>query len=101
MRHVYTGAGVFAAAIGGMSLMSPDTVSKILAAVHQIGDGIVSIATGVGVLIPIASGAYAAWTASHQSKLVSIADDPQTAPQVKQVVTAQLAATAAATGTKT
>lgn len=97
MRHVYTVAGTIAAIVGGASFLDQQTVNSILAAVHQIGDGVVSIATGVGTLIPIASGLYAAWSASHKSKLVSIATDPQTAPQVKQVVTAALA-TAAAEG---
>lgn len=91
MRHVYTAAGVAAGLIGGASFMSQQTIDTILTSVHQIGDGVVSIATGIAALIPIASGLYAMWTASHNSKLVSIAADPQTNPQVKAAVTTVLA----------
>lgn len=98
MRHVYTVAGTLAAIVGGASFMDQQTINSILTAVHQIGDGIVSIVTGIATLIPIASGLYAAWSASHKSKLASIAADPQTAPQVKQVVTAALATAAATEG---
>jgi len=92
MRHIYTVAGAIAAVVGGASFMDPHAVQTVLTAVHQIGDGVVSIATGVAALVPIASGLYAAWTASHTNKLVAIAADPQTAPAVKQVVTAALKA---------
>ena len=92
MRHVYTVAGTIAALVGGASFMDQSTISTILNSVHQIGDGIVSIATGIAALVPIASGLYAAWTASHKSKLTAIATDPQTIPQVKKAVMAALAA---------
>lgn len=95
MRHVYTAGATGAAIVGGMSLMSPATINTIMTSVHQIGDGIVSICTGVAALIPVGAGLYASWTASHKSKMVAIATDPQTAPQVKQAVTAVLAANAA------
>ena len=85
MRHVYSGLGVATAVLGAVGLSQGDTTALGLA-VHQIGDGIVSIATGIGTLVPIASGLYAAWTASHKSKTQSIAADPQTPPLVKQAI---------------
>jgi len=94
MRHVYTVLGTIAALLGGASFIDPSTIQSILTAVHHIGDGVVSIATGVATLIPIASGLYAAWSASHKSKLTAIATDPQTTPAVKQAVTVALATAA-------
>jgi hypothetical protein len=92
MRHVYTVAGTTAAIVGAASFMDQQTINTVLTAVHQIGDGVVSIATGVAALVPIVSGVYAAWSASHKSKLVAIATDPQTVPAVKRAVTAALVA---------
>lgn len=91
MRHVYTALGVLAAAIGGASFVDPAKLQAVLTSVHQIGDGVVSIATGIAGLIPVASGVYAMWTASHTSKMTTLAADPQTPPQVKQAVNVALA----------
>ena len=100
MRHVYTVLGTLVAVAGATSFMDPKTVQTIVTAVHQIGDGVVSIATGIGALVPFASGAYAAWSASHKSKMQSIAASPQTPTAVKQVVTAALSNPATPGGAK-
>ena len=92
MRHVYTVLGTATALIGGLSLLPPQDIQTITTSVHQIGDGIVSIATGVAGMVPIASGLWAAWSASHKSRLTAIAADPQTTPAVKQAVSAVLSA---------
>lgn len=91
VRHVYTVAGTVTALLGGLSLLTPAQVQVLLTAIHNIGDGIVSIATGVAALVPFITGAYAMWSASHTSRLTAIAADPQTVPAVKQAVDVALA----------
>jgi len=76
MRHVYSALGGATAMALAMGLSQGDATT-IGTAVHQIGDGIVSIATGVAALVPVVSAVYAAISASRKSRLVAMDADPQ------------------------
>jgi hypothetical protein len=78
LRHVYTAAATATTVLMVVGLKQGDATA-IGAAVHQIGDGVASIIAGVTALVPIAAGAYAAWTASPLSKLLSMKKDPEIA----------------------
>ncbi|HTR86197.1 MAG TPA: hypothetical protein VMI56_17065 [Reyranella sp.] len=81
IRHVYSFLGG-AAALAGLAGVSPDTFASIVTAIHQIGDGVSSIMTGLGTLVPLAAGAYAAFTATRkqQIKTVNAMPDVQVVP---------------------
>ena len=81
LRHVYTAAATATSVLVMVGLSQGDATT-IGHAVHQIGDGAASIIAGVTALIPIASAAYAAWTASPFSRLLRLQKDPQ----IKQVI---------------
>lgn len=76
MRHVYTGVGVAVAVLGIVGLSQGDATA-IGEAVQKIGDGLVSIASGISALVPIVSGIYAAYTASRRYRLKALNVDPQ------------------------
>lgn len=76
MRHVYTIVGTLVATLGVVGLSQGDATT-IGTAVHNIGDGIVSIATGISALVPLASAAYAVWSSSRASKLKAMNADPE------------------------
>jgi hypothetical protein len=78
LRHVYTTAGT-ATAVAIFFGLNPDLANQIAPAVHKIGDGISSVIAGVGMLIPVASGLYAAWSASPFSRLLSFKKNPEIA----------------------
>lgn len=81
MRHVYTGVGVATGTLIIVGLSQGDA-STIGVAVHKIGDGVSSIIAGVTLLIPIASGLYAAWSASPFSRMMWMKKNDQ----IKQVI---------------
>jgi hypothetical protein len=93
MRNIYSAMAALLAVVGGMGLLSPANVTTVLNAVHNIGEGVVSISTGIAAISPLFIGAYAAWTASHKSTLIAVATNPQTSPAVKQAVVTALAKT--------
>jgi hypothetical protein len=70
LRHVYSVIGT-AAAIGVAIGLNPDEVMTAVKAVHAIGDGLAEVVGGIGILIPLISGFYAAWSASPFSRLLS------------------------------
>lgn len=83
LRNIYAavGSGLAVAVIIGLSQGDATALGN---AIHQIGDGIASIASGISALIPILTGLYAAWTATRNSKLTSLAKDPQVVQVVVQ-----------------
>jgi hypothetical protein len=78
LRHVYT-ATATAVSVLAMVGLSQGDATALGDAVHKIGDGIASIVAGVGILIPIASGLYAAWSASPFSRLLWAKKNPEIA----------------------
>lgn len=76
MRHVYTAVGVATGTLVIVGLSQGDATT-IGIAIHKVGDGASSIIAGVTLLIPVASGAYAAWTASPFSRLMKNKSDPE------------------------
>ncbi len=72
IRHLYSFLG------GGLAFAAPfmaldsDTQAKIIAAVHQIGDGFMSILTGIGVLAPIVMGLIARFTAKPEQQKAAV-----------------------------
>lgn len=81
LRHVYTAVGVATATLVLVG-MSQGNATAIGNAVHQIGSGIASIVAGVGALIPIVSGIYAALSASPLAGLLRM----QKNPDIRQVI---------------
>jgi len=81
LRHVYTAV---AAVTGTLTVvgMSQGDATAIGTAIHQIGDGLASIATGVATLVPIVMSAYAGWTATRKSQVASVAAVPGTTVKV-------------------
>ena len=78
LRHVYTAVGTATAVLVLVGLSQSDA-TNLGVAVHKIGDGIASIIAGIGMLVPIASAVYAAWTASPFSRLMSAKKNPEIA----------------------
>jgi hypothetical protein len=72
IRHGVTAAGTAAAVLAIVGLTSSGDTSKIVDAVNQIGTGLQQVVTGVGVLVGIASAAYAGWTATHKQQVASV-----------------------------
>ncbi len=71
LRHVYTALGTAVALLIYMGV-SPDDQAKIVAAVHQIGDGFASIVAGLAVLVPIGSAMFARWTAKPAQQIAAV-----------------------------
>lgn len=78
LRHVYTAVGTASAVLVMVGLSQTDATA-LGAAVHKIGDGFASIIAGIGMLIPIVSGLYAAWSASPFSRLLGLKNNPEIA----------------------
>lgn len=75
-RHVITAASSVVATLAILHIMSPDQASAANDAVGQISDGVAKIAAGVGALIPVVSGVYAALTASPLWQLFAVSRNP-------------------------
>ena len=75
-RHVLTFSMGMTAAAAALHVVSSDQASTITTSVTQIGNGIAEIATGLAPLIALATGAYAAWTASRKSQIAAVNNDP-------------------------
>jgi hypothetical protein len=71
LRHVYTALGTSAALLVYLGL-SPDDIQKVVAAVHQVGDGFAQILGGLGVLVPIVCATYARWTAKPAQQQAAV-----------------------------
>lgn len=71
-RHVvsFIAGGVTVAA--GLHLLSGTNASTITTSVQHIEAGVAEIAAGLGPLVAILSGWYAAWSASHIQQLKSV-----------------------------
>lgn len=78
LRHVYTATATAASVLVIVGL-NQSNATALGNAVHQIGDGAASIIAGVGALIPIITGIYAAWTASPFSRLLYMKKNPEIA----------------------
>jgi hypothetical protein len=78
LRHVYTAVGTASAVLVMVGLSQQDATNLGLA-VHDIGDGLAKVIAGVGLLVPVLSGLYAAWSASPFSRLISMKKDPEIA----------------------
>lgn len=71
IRHVYSALG--GAGFAFLLLGIDDTTrDHIIAAVHQIGDGVSSILAGLGVLVPIGAGLYARYTAKPEQQVKAV-----------------------------
>lgn len=81
LRHVYTAVGT-ATAVLVLVGMSQGDATTIGNAIHQIGSGVALIVAGVGALIPVVSGIFAALSASPLAALLRM----QKNPDIKQVV---------------
>lgn len=77
LRHVYTGTAVMVGTLTVVGISQGDATA-IGTAVHQIGDGVASIVTGVCTLIPIISGIAAAVKGTRTSKVADVAAMPGT-----------------------
>jgi len=75
MRHVYTSAGTATAVLVLVGLSQGDATT-IGVAVHHIGNGISEIIAGIGLLIPVASGLVASWSASPFSRMMDLHKNP-------------------------
>jgi hypothetical protein len=82
MRHVYTVLGSVLGTIVILGFVTQGDATGITNAIHQIGDGVASIAAGVAALVPIVSGIYAARSASLKSQVAAVQASP-----VAQVIT--------------
>jgi hypothetical protein len=71
-RHVLTAAASIVAFASVMHLISGDEAGKINDALSQIGAGVASIATGVGTLVTVLSGIWAAYTASTSHQVAAV-----------------------------
>lgn len=71
-RHALTFAmgGITAAA--ALHVISPSDATSATAAVNQISAGLASIIAGLTTLVGIASGLYAAWSASPLSQIFAV-----------------------------
>jgi Flp pilus assembly protein TadG len=74
-RHALTFSMGATAAVAALHVISGDQASTITTSVTQIGNGVAQIATGLAPLIALATGAYAAWTASRKSQIAAVNDD--------------------------
>lgn len=84
LRHVYTVVGTALATTVAIGFITQGDATTISNAIHQIGDGVSSIAAGVGALIPVVSGIYAMISASRRNRLDALSKDPE----IKQIVVA-------------
>lgn len=71
-RHLLTfvAGGITVAA--SLHAITPTDATNATAALNQIGTGIASVIAGVTTLIGVASGAYAAWSASPFSQIFAV-----------------------------
>jgi hypothetical protein len=81
LHHVYTAVGTASAVLIFVGLSRSDS-NALNTAVHQIGDGVASIAAGVATLIPIATTLYAMWNNSPFSKMMNLKKNDQ----IQQVI---------------
>lgn len=75
-RHMLTAGATAVTVLAVTHLINADQASAATGAFAQIGDGVTKIIAGFGALIPIASGVYAALTASPLWQLISVAKNP-------------------------
>lgn len=76
MRHVYSDTATAIVVLSAVGLYQGDATA-LGNAIHKIGDGVISIVTGVSVIVQIVSPMYASWTASRSYKLQALNADPQ------------------------
>jgi hypothetical protein len=81
LHHVYTAAGTAGAVLLFVGLSQGNTTA-LGVGVHQIGDGVASIAAGITTLIPVATALYAMWKNSPFSKLMNFKKNDQ----IQQVI---------------
>jgi hypothetical protein len=76
LHHVYNTTGTTAAVLLFVGL-SQGNSTALGVGVHQIGDGVASIAAGITTLIPVATALYAMWNNSPFSKLMNFKKNVQ------------------------
>jgi len=81
LTHVYGAVGTAGAVLVFVGLSQGDATA-LGHGVHQIGDGVASIAAGIATLIPVATALYAMWNNSPFSKLIDLKKNDQ----IKQVI---------------
>lgn len=87
-RHVVTYAMGGISMLAAVHVLSPTDATTATGAINQISTGVASIIAGVGTLVAIASGVYAAVTASPLWQIFAVAKNPD----VKAVITEPTAA---------
>ena len=83
LRHVYTGTGVAMTVLLAVGLSQGDATA-IGVAVHQIGDGLASVAAGVTTLVIIGSTTYAGYMATRKAQVASVASVPGTVVKIPE-----------------
>jgi hypothetical protein len=75
-RHLLTfvsgGVSGAAAVLATLHVVSAGDVATIANSLTQISNGVAEIVAGLAPLVAIASGAWAAWTASHTSQIAAV-----------------------------
>lgn len=71
-RHIvtYAAGGITVAAT--LHVISAGDASALTNSITQISNGVAEIALGLGPIIALASGAFAAWTASRKSQVAAV-----------------------------
>lgn len=101
-RHLLTFVAGGIATAATLHVITPADATSATNALNQIGTGIASVIAGVTALIGVASGAYAAWSASPFSQIFAVkklAIDP-TKVASKEAQVALVNAAAAVPGTE-
>lgn len=71
-RHLLTFAAGGIATAAALHAISPADATSATNALTQIGTGLASLIAGITTLIGVASGAYAAWSASPFSQIFAV-----------------------------
>lgn len=77
-RHVLTFAAGGVTFASTLHIISADQATTISTSLGHIANGFNELAAGIGPLVAMASGLYAAWSASNKSRVQSVAKIPGT-----------------------
>jgi|SRR6185437_6860051 len=75
-RHILTFAAGGVTILAALHVLSGGDASSATQALNEIGDGVTKVIAGVGTLIGIVSGVYAAWSASPLAQLLAVSKNP-------------------------
>lgn len=71
-RHALTFSMGAVSSLAAVHVISAGDAATISGSISQISTGVADIAAGLAPLIAIASGWYAAWSASHKSQVAAV-----------------------------